>query len=336
MCLSHGSDVLAMSAEQVTEILERIESLHINIQDIRQVQDVYHEELQTLKDTVGQLSSETLKSNSTSSHGHGAIGGHFVDVNTQANAVYKDSLRQPDQASNIHLPDQATPASVTNSIGNPGPTHSAGLQADTNVAAAGADFDLQGQFTSLRDSLTRVVLPADLKLNESRTGVRRDDQPLYNVISKSAKYVETAFKWLSLQDPATGVSENSLAQLNLILKAHLEYVKDEYQALLVQSTFDKDTSKLFRSMQKNTSGFTPQALSTLHRAVEISAARQAQPQSTGYRGGNSRGYSRGYGRGRYRNNNNYYNNFDQYQSFGERGFPAQRGGYANHGGNNSA
>ena len=45
--------------------------------------------------------------------------------------------------------------------------------------------------------LKRVKLPNDLKLNDSRQGVKRADQQKLNIVSKCARYSETMLKLLS-------------------------------------------------------------------------------------------------------------------------------------------
>ena len=98
-------------------------------------------------------------------------------------------------------------------------------------------------------SLQKVRLSQEYKLNDSRQGIARADQTAYNIIAKCARYVETSFKWLSLQ---SNQNDPELQNLYTIQVAQLAYLQDEFSALLVQGQFDQDTSKLFRTLQKKT------------------------------------------------------------------------------------
>ncbi len=98
------------------------------------------------------------------------------------------------------------------------------------------DTDVQGQYQSIRDSVQRIRLPSDLKLNETRRGVRACDKPHFNTLTRSARYVETALKVIaSVDDNAT---PDQLSQLFTILKAHIAYLQDEHAAVVVQGQFD--------------------------------------------------------------------------------------------------
>ena len=63
--------------------------------------------------------------------------------------------------------------------------------------------DIQGDFQSLKDALSRIKLPADFRLNETRQGIRRNDQPLFSALSKCARYNETLVKLLTTLQPGS-------------------------------------------------------------------------------------------------------------------------------------
>uniref|UniRef100_A0A8W8K9C7 Uncharacterized protein n=1 Tax=Magallana gigas TaxID=29159 RepID=A0A8W8K9C7_MAGGI len=138
--------------------------------------------------------------------------------------------------------------------------------------AAGIGPDTQGEFQTLKDTLNRVKLPSELKLNESRQGIQRADQAVYHVLTKCARYAETSLKLLSTIEPGTKISSETLEQFFLINQAQIQYLQDEYASILVNSQFDSTTSKLFRALQKNTSGLTASSLETLRSAASLSAA----------------------------------------------------------------
>ena len=64
----------------------------------------------------------------------------------------------------------------------------------TVVRAAGVGSDTQGEFQPLKDSLSRLKLPSELKLNESRQGIQRTDHAVYNVLIRCALYSETSLR----------------------------------------------------------------------------------------------------------------------------------------------
>ena len=54
--------------------------------------------------------------------------------------------------------------------------------------------ETQGEFQTLKDSLSKVKLPTDVKLNDSRQGIKRTDQPLMNALAKCGRYCETGIE----------------------------------------------------------------------------------------------------------------------------------------------
>lgn len=76
----------------------------------------------------------------------------------------------------------------------------------------------------------------------------------------------------------------------------MQYLQDEYASILVNSHFDSTTSKLFRTMKKNTFGLNASSLETIQSAASLSAAVKSPPtrQCSGF---SNRGYYRGGSRG---------------------------------------
>ena len=56
--------------------------------------------------------------------------------------------------------------------------------------------DIEGEFMTVKDSVQKIRLPPDLKLNETRQGIKREDQLILNLITKSARYIESTLKIL--------------------------------------------------------------------------------------------------------------------------------------------
>jgi hypothetical protein len=179
---------------------------------------------------------------------------------------------------------------------------------------------LERDFEVIKDCLNKIKLPEDLKLIDSKQGIKKEDQGALHIISKNARYVETAMKWLSTQDDTV---HPELSHLYTILRAQMQFLQTEYSALVVKGTFDEDTAKIFKCLQKNTLNFRGDALNQLRSAAEISAAKQHQRATsnqwrgsrTSYRGRPDFRYSRGRGRGMYR---------DPYRQFQGGYIPPQR------------
>lgn len=161
---------------------------------------------------------------------------------------------------------------------------------------------IQEKFNVIKSSVDKVILPPQLKLHDSRSGIKREDQPILNVVSKCGRYIETALKLLSESEEGKPID---IASLSITLVANLKFLQDEYAALLVKGRFDNNTSQLFRSLQKNNSGFDEASLANVRVAAELSSiALRFQPNSS-YRGGYRSGNYRGGGfRGNYRGRGN--------------------------------
>ncbi len=163
--------------------------------------------------------------------------------------------------------------------------------------------NIQEQFDCVKQTVDRVLLPPHLKLHESRTGIRRENQKTLNVISKCGRYVETCFKLLSQ------IKENEPSDLGpvyITLAAQINYLQKEYGSLVVNSNFDEPTANIFRCLQGNASGFDQETLNNIRVAAELSSIRrfEAPPRGRGrgrsFSGHSSYGGARGnyYGRGR--------------------------------------
>ena len=227
----------------------------------------------------------------------------------------------------VRLGDRHTVTFDTESARNE-PVASHGLSEESGHVASssapqGATWssktDLQGEFSALKDSLQRIQLPGELKLNDSRQGIRRSDQQVLNVISKCGRYNETLMKLLTTIEPGSTISQDTLDQLFVIAQAQGRWLQDEYAALVVNSQFDPNTAKLFKALQRNTSGLNPASLETLRSAASISAVSRPAPAPVGRESGGSFQHR---GSGRYRGG---YNRQDVFRSFTRRPFPGRPG-----------
>ena len=193
--------------------------------------------------------------------------------------------------------------------GELGAVSSANDFSESTGSAAIESPDLQKEFSAIRDTLQKVKLQSNCRLNESPMGIKKQDKPTFNVLQRNARYLETALKLIQVASSDSKLSDidfnQYLIQLEVVLRAGIDFNQQEYQALLVGSQFDPTTTKFFRVMQRSENCFTPQALVQLKLAAEITSAsqhtqqQQRQPYNGGYRGGQARqrgGYRRPYNR----------------------------------------
>lgn len=166
----------------------------------------------------------------------------------------------------------------------------------------GSSDDVQGEFLTLKDSLQKVRLPSDLKLNENRQGIKKADLAAFNVISRSARYVETTLKLLANIN-AHSVSTEDLENVSLVQVAHIKYLQEEFAATVVQSQCPEGVSKWFRTLGKNTSTFSPSVCDRIRAAGDISKATEEPARGRG------RGHFRGRGGFRGRQMNGGYHRF---------------------------
>ena len=218
---------------------------------------------------------------------------------------------------------------------------------NTSSSAASCVKDIQGNFAAIKDAYQYVKLPSDLRLNENRSGIRREDQGEFNLISKSARYIETLFKILSQADEVVAEDSESeqnsehvsriLDQIFTINLAHMRYIQEQYSNFIVQGTFDPTTSKIFRQLQRQSSGLSSEAIDTLHKAAGLAAVAnratstaprpQAQHWQQPWRprwGGEPRGRGRGYSAGR-NTGQDFFNRYTQRQPFPQQRRDHERG-----------
>ena len=58
-------------------------------------------------------------------------------------------------------------------------------------AVTGNVITVQDEFQAIKDKVSGIKIPQELRVGTSRTGIRREDTPAANIISNCAKYVET-------------------------------------------------------------------------------------------------------------------------------------------------
>jgi hypothetical protein len=202
--------------------------------------------------------------------------------------------------------------------------------------------DVQGEFQSIKDSVQKVQLPPEYRVNDAgnRSGIKKTDQVWANSIARSARYVETSLKLMasaSGSSASSDIKQEDVEKLFVVQLAHIKFLQEEFQSVLVKGMFDENTGRVFRTLQKNTSPLSPEAVQTLRNTTQIVQAQAIIQQNQSYQHHRGSGY-RGPGgfRGGYRGGNR----FDRYQSFTNRSFshfsPRGRGSYGfNQHGNSS-
>lgn len=95
---------------------------------------------------------------------------------------FEQRLSERDLGARRRIPDRFGYRDIGLSEETPPNSQSHVAPISTPLRPDGQVMDLQGDFKSLKDSLARIKLPAELKLNESRQGIRRSDQPALNIV----------------------------------------------------------------------------------------------------------------------------------------------------------
>ena len=73
-------------------------------------------------------------------------------------------------------------------------TSPVGSSSATNTASAA---NVQKEFEKIRHSVSKVIMPPWFKVNDSPAAVKQENKPALEILSKSARYTETALKLLS-------------------------------------------------------------------------------------------------------------------------------------------
>ena len=194
-----------------------------------------------------------------------AINDRLSDIETRLDSGLREPHPQPQSCPTVDQADQ------THSQDTPAPAQ--GLGPDSNLPSSiaydsdNAFLDIQRQFESLRDRLSRIQIPTYCKVNDSAVGIKSECKPTLKVITKSARFAETGLRVLpALQGPHQGqytLTENDLQSFYTIFYAQVNYLQSEYSNLAVRSTFDDETGRLFRSFENNTQAILQRSLTNV-------------------------------------------------------------------------
>ena len=102
-------------------------------------------------------------------------------------------------------------------------------------------------------------MPKELKVEDSRQGVRRGEQGRIVTIGKCARYAETSLKLLSTinEDHVTAGDLNDLIVINV---AMLRYLQEEHALVHVNGSFGDGVERIYRNFRRNTSVFPPDVM----------------------------------------------------------------------------
>ena len=135
--------------------------------------------------------------------------------------------------------------------------------------------DVLREYEAIRDKYQKVLLPPEFKVLDSRQGIKKSEQTALNILSKSARFTETALK--ILKDCGDRILLTGAEDLLNVLAAHISVLKSEYAGLVVQSTFDEKVSKLYKTLDNNAATFSTNQIQAIRSAVELESARSQLP-----------------------------------------------------------
>lgn len=171
--------------------------------------------------------------------------------------------------------------------------------------------DPKTAFLAVKDSVSRTLLDPELKLTYSPHGIKAEQKPTYEVVTRAAQYPETTLKLLSNVTVGDTITEDLLSSLFIVQEAQLRWLQEEVGNLVVASDFGPQsrTTRWFRLFSRNTSALSDTQINALGNAAQIAAIepepsrnrrrdrRDQQRQFSNHRGRGS--YPpRGRGRGR--------------------------------------
>ena len=100
------------------------------------------------------------------------------------------------------------------------------------------------------------------------------NKPALKIIQKCARYAEVMLKVLSLRDDETETDTND--KVFTCAVAQINFLQAEFANLVVKSSFDENTSRLFRQFENNSSVLNEQSLNSIRVAAELSSFQRSQ------------------------------------------------------------
>ena len=110
-----------------------------------------------------------------------------------------------------------------------------------------ASVDIQRDFENIKDSLSKVPLPTQYKVNDSSRGIKQEAKSTLSVISKCARFAETGLKIVAVTQPLSEdehtvtIEKEHFQKLFTIYAAQVNFLQGEFAGLVVRNTFDEET-----------------------------------------------------------------------------------------------
>ncbi|GFR81930.1 hypothetical protein ElyMa_004083300 [Elysia marginata] len=122
--------------------------------------------------------------------------------------------------------------------------------------------DIQRYFERIRDSLIRIPIPTGLKVSDSSVGIKQECRPPLKILSKCTRYGETGLKILShiADEPGETINVKKSDLDSIFVAAEVNFLQSEFAALVVKSSFNENTSRIFRSFENNLDSFSKASL----------------------------------------------------------------------------
>ncbi len=284
------------------ELKKLLEGIQIELGDIKTSQKTSAEEVDK---RFSELEEKFKSSEATGGSQTGNIFGISTNTASYSNQGYPSNSHPGHRSYSDH------------SYGHQANPHSPPLCALWDgFGSVGSDV-VQADFKTLQDSYSKQKLPGDCKLNDSRTGIKKEQQSAAQVVGKCARYVECSMRILkTVTDRGDGPSEDEFKELILCQMAHMRYLQERYAGLVVGSSFGKQTQDVFMSIQNNSSVFTPQVVDNVKAAIQLT---NTQSEFAGRGRDSNRGNRGGRGNRGYNNWGDNWNNYGNYGNHGNRG-----------------
>ncbi len=290
--------------KKLNDILEIIKQ--VQVQQEKSSSDI-HQRLSALELHAGlDLQESTVKSSGLSYHDHGTCkceGACNCESQSGLFGHSGDSGHASRQGNNDDRNTRDAPRDLDHNYGRRRTPPSRRADEviyqedfDPGLAAsfAGVTSDvLQSDFKSISDAYAKYKLDSDLRLNDTRTGIKKEQFEASRILGKCGRYVETQFRIFKAveeaQRPMTYAEFQHLFICNL---AQMRYMQEKYAGLVVGGSFGKQTQDIFQSIQSNASVFTPPVVRNIEAAIKLTSTH-SEFNNRNRRGG--RGGGRGGG-----------------------------------------
>ena len=107
--------------------------------------------------------------------------------------------------------------------------------------------DFQGDFKSLKDSYQTADISLEYKLHADRAGVKREDRTLVKLVASFAECLETLLCIIAADEDNIDLLKE---KVYVTVVAQQKFLQVEYAAILINSSFDLNTARYFKQLQR--------------------------------------------------------------------------------------